>query len=252
MSKRNVFRGKLKGFALVPTESQAVVGYSLATSFSKITLHYHTEEGGVNKDTLTRDFYFTTHGFNNIATERGGTNLAGLVNKNEPFVLPTDERYVQSGSPVIPRLDLEKFYEFADTLDNIIVNSAELVISDVQSPDATPVITSFSLRPILNTQRLFADTSNVDALNGLYVYANPATTPPDPYIYVRGDLGTSDARALALYNSDRDRYSAYLTLFLQSMFIQRIQTRIFVTWGCIPTPRLHLLPLTEQSLTRTT
>ena len=117
------------GLAIVGTNNSKIVGFSTGDS-SKITLHYHTLT-----DTLKFDYVFSLlPSSSKIDRDFTNTPLQG-IQPYQSFNPPgADKLYVQSGSPVGIKLDLSKFIEFSDTIENLVINSAELMIESIDDP----------------------------------------------------------------------------------------------------------------------
>jgi hypothetical protein len=216
-SDNEKFRTHFKGLALIPSEGDAVIGLSLSTTFSKVTLHYHTTTGGVNKDTLYRDFLFTGVSFHSIEANRPGD----LPTTEQPFTPGVDliggKRVVQSGAPLLTKIDLNPFYAFADTVDaeQIMINSAELIIESVPSPEGYKPIANLELR-IMDEDDTYLDRrvdEDSTAMSGYNVITNGIG------YYVGGDL--SQNAAYLTYSKSKERYSGFSTLFFQSLFDKR-------------------------------
>lgn len=213
------FRYEIKGIALVPSESKGVLGYNLNSTRSKITLHYHTDT-----DTLTAFFYFfptrvgeTSYNpsFTHITTERTG-ELSGAA-LYQTLETQSGLRYIQSGTPVITKIDLTNFYAFADTIQNIIVNESQLVISGIEAPLGVSPHSALLLRAI-NEDNVFANLrvqSDRDALLRYYL-------TQDGYFDVYADFRSSTQSVATLnYSGDTNQFGGYLTLFTQNLYVNR-------------------------------
>ncbi|HWA34460.1 MAG TPA: DUF4270 family protein [Cyclobacteriaceae bacterium] len=160
----NVFSGKYKGFALVPTNSDKIFGMNpiITTPYnyrqSRIVLYYSTAGVQSHADLPLYPAINSVTGLSNnvvsftsFSTDRSGTALSGI----EPYkeFKPTDGyTYVQGGSALMTRLDLRDFYKYVDTLNNVIINSAQLITNNTISQG---YVNSVSLRILdsLNTFR---------------------------------------------------------------------------------------------------
>jgi hypothetical protein len=167
-----------------------------------------------------------------ISIDRSATELAGLTQPNQEFIpVNQDKRYVQSGAPVCVKLDLSKFLEFSDTIENLVINSAELSISNIDDPGANDPPRSLFLQVLDEQNKLkrLASTSNPvqrarDSLD-IQLYTNRARTLFDRPVStlvskanvfsIFGDTQQEEARLS--YNKDDKRYVGYLTLFLQEL-----------------------------------
>jgi hypothetical protein len=203
------FLSDFKGISLVPSQSNAILGLDIFSSFSKIVLHYHTAT-----DTLEAALGFSTAGFTNIQTDRSATSLAGVLPYQSSD--PGELRFIQGGSPVLTKVDLENFYNVIDTIDNALINSAELVIENVESPLATPVHGSLVAR-VMNENSQFSNLNTADEQNFRIYSASLAGD--GVYLNVRSDVASQNNPYATLgYSSDKKSYSVFLTLFAQSLF----------------------------------
>jgi hypothetical protein len=206
------FFSDFKGVSLVPSESNAILGYDIFSGFSKITLHYHTAT-----DTLEAVLGFTTPSFTNIQTDRSSTNLAGILPYQSSEL--GDLRYVQSGSAVVTKIDLANFYAAIDTLDNALINSAELVIENVETSLAKPVHGSLVLR-IMKGNDQFVNLRTADQV--IFQHYSSALAGDGAYVNVRSDVASQNNPFSTLgYSADKKQFSSYLTLFAQSLFRNR-------------------------------
>ena len=130
IASRKKFFYAIKGLALIPQDMEGVLGIAVLNGLSRLTIHYRTFENSAVKDTLARSYFLDHASFSHITTDRSGTELAGLTQHYQSIVPQSDARYVQSGSAVVSKIDLSKFYEFADqdSNKNIVINEAQLVI----------------------------------------------------------------------------------------------------------------------------
>jgi hypothetical protein len=212
------FISQMKGLVLVPSESSAILGLDLTPGFTNLILHYHTPA-----DTLKAGFSFFSNGFNlpsftHIETDRTGSPLAGFVPYQE--LNTGDQRYIQSGSAVITKVDLGNLYKVLDTLSNILVNSAQFVIDGVESPAGYPINDAIALR-LMNENNLYANTA---LLTDRERYGNYTHIYPDgKYLGVLADNATPQAPAFATlgYSSTNKQLSTFASLFVQSLFANK-------------------------------
>jgi hypothetical protein len=103
--------------------------------------------------------------FTYLEPNRIGSVIDGL----QPFVdlVPTDGKiYAQSGTGIMPKFQLSKFYEYFDTVDFPVINSAELILDN-----------SYTGRTPEDFELLLLDSANL-----FRPYTLPATGRPDPYL----------------------------------------------------------------------
>lgn len=134
---RNFFNN-VNGMALTPgTENSVVLGFNPYHSSSKISVFYHT-----SSDTSTVDFNFQRNfkvnpgtsgersynlvqSFTNVESDRTGTALEGITPKVD-FVTNDNYIYMQEGTGIVPKVNLENFDNFIDTVGNVIINKIEI------------------------------------------------------------------------------------------------------------------------------
>ena len=99
---------------------------------SAVTVHYHNRTR--SKLNLHLGFFNVTN-FSQIKNDRSSSDLAGLTQYAQDFSPASDLRYIQSGTGVYTKLDFRKFFEFCDTIPNVVINSAQLSIGSVVESD---------------------------------------------------------------------------------------------------------------------
>lgn len=220
------FKYDFKGFALVPAESNGLLGFNIINNFgqlSSVVLHYHTIDNasGAVKDTLARNFGFNYPGFMRIDTERSGSELASVTvpyQSRDDFA--SGLRYIQSGAGIVTKVDLSAFYTFADTIENMIVNSAEIIIADVESPGGLKPHSSLMLRALKNEADQFMNIKVKTDRDLLTPYYLLAMTPRNDYYAVSSELSVSSPATLN-YDAGKKQFSSYITLFVQSLFTNK-------------------------------
>jgi len=214
------FIKEFKGIVIKSETGDKIVGFSPAATQSRITLHYHEAD----VDSLSIGFAFNpVVSYNQITSDRSATELAALTQYYQESLNSSDKRYIQSGVGILTKLDLSKFYEFADTVPYVLINSAELSIESVEpSPYAPPSILALRVLETNNRMKHFSLTSPQDQIDllsykGFLRYDVPIQNSApivenDSVFYVSGD------RADYLdYSSSNHSYSAILTLFFQQL-----------------------------------
>lgn len=219
-AQHSAFKSMIRGLALVPGSETGILGINVVNTFgqlSRVVTHYHTVDGaGAVADTLIRTFGFEYASFTKIEADRSNTGLMS-VQPYQSVVPPTDLRYVQSGAPVITKLDLAPFYAFADTVDNILINSAEFVIENVPAPSGADPHGSFLFRLMNNGSDMFLNNriaADRELASDYYVL-----TSQNEYYY----FASTDAAAPVTisYNPEENTYSGFMTLFAQSLFVHK-------------------------------
>ena len=225
------FRETFKGVAIVPGSSNSkILGYNHRDLTSQMIIHYHNP----STDSLSHLLVFGNLNFSRTITDRSSSDLSGFA-PYQSFDL-TDSRFVQSGSPVVTKLDLSNFYSFVDTISNFQINSAELVIT----PDG--VVTGLE-PPMLVVQfqhennqffnlRVQADR---DQLLG-YTHLDRNT-----WYYAAGsdlNIGTLVSPVTLTYSKTQNKYSGFLTLFLQDLFSNKNKEDKISYLSLVPHPVL--------------
>ncbi len=221
VAQQKEFKAQVKGLTLLPDAmNEGLLGMNLVNSFgqlSRILVHYHTtEEGGAVKDTLTAALGFEYATYTTIDVDRTGTELDGAL-PYEPFAPAAGQGFVQSGAGVVTRLDLAPFYTFADTLDNIVVNSAEMMIDNVTGPEGVRPHNALMLQ-LMNTNSNQFLNSRVSADRELAQQYYVITSSTDPYYFPATETGSA---AMLVYSNADHRFSGFMTRFAQSLFANR-------------------------------
>jgi len=127
------FRQFFNGFAFVPGDANDMItGVHMENPSTFLRMYIHDKV-----DTTAFDFVFTgydtagyniTRYYNNITLERAGSSI-GPINEYYTDYFPADGRgFTQASTGVFTKLDFTPYINFIDTIDNLIINRAELVI----------------------------------------------------------------------------------------------------------------------------
>ena len=119
-----------------------------------LTLHYHD---GTEAKVVSYVFSQCVN-FSKITSNRSSTELSGLNQYFTDFD-PGVKRYIQGGSSIITKLDFSRFYDYVDTLTNVIVNSAEFEILGVETSSTfkAPLGLSISMLEMNNRYKTLKD-----------------------------------------------------------------------------------------------
>jgi hypothetical protein len=173
----SLFSARFHGFALTMPVGNKILGftpvYSLPTPLtvdSRLVLTY--KESGTTQIVDFPIYYAQVNNtLNPVVTytylepTRTGSAIDGI----QPFVdlVPSDGKiYAQSGTGVIPKFHLSKFYEYFDTVDYPVINSAELIMDN-----------GYTGRTPEDFELLLLDSANL-----FRPYLLPITGDPDPYL----------------------------------------------------------------------
>jgi hypothetical protein len=230
------FSSIFKGLAITGEMNQKIVGFSVGTN-SKVVLHYHTDT-----DTTTYDFLLSTIvSSSNIAVDRTGSALSGLSTPYEEYI-PSDanRRYVQSGVPIVTKLDLSAFTEYFKNFDKVLINSAELSISAVDAPGDFDPPNSLFIQILDNQNRLKKFRLTDQDTTDLRLYSNTSFAITNglqglPTSQINKDsiftvMGDSQQEFAALkYDSDDKTYKGFITLFAQELAQDEVDTESNLT-----------------------
>ena len=215
----NVFRKEFPGFAFFPTKNSRIIGVNPLNGFSRFTFHYHTP----SKDSVTTSLYFTpfpyvsSNGFTNITTTRSG-ELSGISVPQERFFPSSGQRYIQDGSGVITELDMSEFYSFIDTLEDIVINSAEISMDVKAFPSGmSPVSSLFGVIMKNEGGKLVALDSTVEEdFDKMTEFVGNVYTDLSNF-GMATELSSASPFRLTYDNSSM-QYRGFATLFFQRMF----------------------------------
>ncbi len=240
------FVQQYKGLAIHPVTGDKIMGFSFLDAFSRIGVYYHAPG-----DTVTRTLRFTFSpnsssrviSFNHISSDRAGTEVDGISFYQDYFT-SNDLRYSQSGIGIMTKLDFSNFFNLIDTIETInsssdtvpriVINSAELSMTDIQKTGDFNPASSYKLCVLKSNNRLQPVKTNADTLN-LIAYSGWLAPDPDvarfPVFTAIGDLGNS---AVVEYSSTNNSYSAFLSVFLQELSIAKANKNQFTEFALIP------------------
>jgi hypothetical protein len=225
----NEFHKQFKGIAIVPEKPGAADNdkvYGISGGASRIILHYHTlkKDGFTIKDDslqlpLAFDAANYMVSYNNITADRSGSELE-TVQPNKPVDL--DRRYVESGQGLTVEFDFSKVVEFADTIPNILIQSATLSIEDVDDDSYLPpgVLTLRALNIENRRTKFFGSTQDqLDVqMHNSFIYPDVnqggVLVDLDSSIYIRNDANSG---ALLSYDDDTEKYAGSIGGFLQQI-----------------------------------
>lgn len=239
------FSALFKGLAIVGNNNSKIFGISLSDS-TRVAVHYHTAT-----DTLVYNYYispipnspnFGLASASRIVVDRSATPLAALSTPYTDFTSADPNKlFIQSGTPIVSKLDFSKFLEFSDTIDNLVINSAELSIGSIDEPQSFSPPQSLYLQVLDNSNRLkIYDASKQDSLD-LFFYNNvvrslttvASASESTSKISKLNALGIVEDRqdrfAQLTYNTTTKSYNSFITLFIQELAEQESNTELNIT-----------------------
>lgn len=215
------FRKAYPGFAFVSAQSGRLLGFNPLNALSRLTIHYSSS----TTDSLTTSLFFTpfpyvgANAFSKITTDRTG-GLSGISVPNEPFSPSiSDQRYIQDGSTVITELDLSDFYSFVDTLEDIIINSAEISMDVVSPPPGMSPPSSLYgvlMKKTLDNKIVALNIDVKDDSLKMVQFAGTIYTDLKNF-GISTELSSSSPLTLS-YSSSAGKYKGYATMFFQRLF----------------------------------
>ncbi|WP_276367235.1 DUF4270 family protein [Chryseolinea sp. H1M3-3] len=215
------FTALFKGLSIKSDNGDKILGVR-PNSF--INLHYHT----ASDDSLNVALGFgLVTSFSQIKADHSTSSLTGLTTPSQDFYPPDDLRYIESGTGVYTKLDFGKFFEFCDTVPNVIITSAELSVESVTestlAPPASMVLRILNSNNELRKVKNLKDTLDIGNYNprfpahtGTLSLDDGSVVEDDLAFYVRGDQDP-----YIRYSSTKKSYSGNFALFFQQLSLVR-------------------------------
>lgn len=217
------FTQQFKGLAILATQSDKVVGVNNFDTNTFLALYYHD---GDTKKTLS----FPLSGlitFTKVIANRSGTELDGLSSFFTDFT-QNNNRYIQGGSSIVTKIDLSKYYEYIDTIPNIVINSAEFAISGTESTTEFQAPKNLSLVRLRSNNRYKfletkQDTLDFIAFNGSLIISDLGK------LFAANDTGELFSLP---YSNTEQNYIGYPTIFFQKL--SDLKATQYPYWALIP------------------
>jgi hypothetical protein len=242
----NKFKRAFKGFAIRSDGNEKIVGFNptysstgLFKSRLVVYIQYPDKTTGTMKKSFVEYYFFFgsstrgVTGFSKIEVSRAGSDLQVLDNQLHKEIYPANDlRYVQAGTPVFTKLDFSNFAKFTDTLSNMIINSAELVLDPVQ-PQEFPLPSNLGFKVLTEKNRFRKATSAIPSYySGLIVADN------DGELVVGERLSASELskkfNLILSQNTDGTfKYNEFFTGFFQRLYYYRSDNNRFLKYGLI-------------------
>lgn len=230
------FSGVFKGLAVLSFGGNKILGFDprndAKKTFSKVVLIYKYTKDGVEKRGRLDYALFSTDlgtawGFSKIDADRSSTLLGIQAEPFKEFSPPDNLCYVQAGNPVVTKLDFSKFYEYVDTIQNMILNSAEIVIDPIET-GTYPTPTTLELRVLGADNKLKKNADGVPSTYNGYVLFD-----------IDNNLNMiSDSREPFTIRSatkdDLTKFSSFMTEFAQTMYRSKDEDDRFVNFALVP------------------
>jgi hypothetical protein len=204
----NQFKAIFKGLAVVPATCDKIVGFNHSDMNSFMTLYYH--DGDQSK---TFNFGLSSGiTFSKILADRSASELAGLNQYYTEF--HSVKGYLQGGTSVVAKLDFTKYYQYIDTIPNLIINSAELEIGDPEISTALSPPKSLALTLLRPNNRYMGFKHKQDTTDYI-AFNNTLSLGDDLKFFIGKDQGgifTVD------YDATKNLYRGFPTLLFQRLF----------------------------------
>ncbi len=195
------FSDYLKGFRLsgVPGNS-AVISYNPNSTYSALVLYYTQTVDGETVHSSIRFTYNPAIYYNNVTPNAEidwmGGALDGLDSFYTPFESSNSRAYVQAGTNLFMKLDMSIFNNFADTLQNPIIQNAELVLE-------SPFMESAEDSNLPLPELLSVTVTSLDSLESGYFQSNQEVA--------------SDLPSNMEYDEDQGLYKVEFPVYLQTL-----------------------------------
>lgn len=234
------FIGKYKGLAFVMKDGDKIVGInpvftgtSPTSRHSRMRLYY--SDAGVQSQADFPIYYANNYSigvtfpgvsFSTITSNFNGTPLNGIADFTD-FKPSDNHMYVQSGTGIVTKLDLTKFYEFVDTMDNVMFNSAEVVLNNVGTSVAPGTVqlrvldsTNHFRSPFVDTLISGVITTTLDP----YMGKIPRGLQPGPTSSNSVDVRADQGSVIAV-GTDKVIGKVFVTEFCQQIFTYKRDKR---------------------------
>lgn len=222
-----------KGIAIeAGANNSALFGFNLDDPLSRIGIYYRYQN---QTDTLALEISSPQNNisFYSLETNRSGTPLT-IIDKSESLVdsIPSinSELYLQSGTGIHPRFDLQPYKDFLTSIENVVINRADIELSFTDSNSDFKYLEQpqdlrfffYSGGRNINVTGFLANsiTSSLIMTNASYL-----TLSPDPL--------------RAIFNETENVYSADATIFSQ-----------FIESGDINTDEIIVIPSDVSNMSR--
>jgi len=209
-----VFNEFFKGVAFVAAGNNRAI-FQINLNSVKFNLNYEDEN---SEGTLVDESYEFSLGnarFFYLDSDKSGTSLSGINPDNTDFYPSDDYRYLQYGTLMGIKVDLTSFYLLSDTLENMIINKAELSVGQVKQYGG-------EMEPPPFLEAYFTDETNkwpfIDDIGRIetslvgknFIEIQDEVKYPQPGVY--------SVPMSVFYDEDNFKYSVSLSWFFQNLY----------------------------------
>jgi len=219
------FAAYFKGLAFVPGGNNVDI-FQIDNNEFKLTINYTEQNSDGTDIERSYDQRIRTFGFYHLDADITGTPFSSISPDNTDFDSNDGYRYLQYGTMMAIRADISSIYLLMDTLENIIINKAELSLAldpikeygDYLKPP--PFLEVYFTKesapgsqiwewPIIDDVGRY-DTTQV-GVNFVMLQDEQVSTPPPP-------PGVYSVPALSYLDPETNRYGINLSWFLQNQY----------------------------------
>ena len=212
------WRKIFKGFAVVPVETDKVVGFDPNNKYSVLTLWYR-EEGVLKTVKFSLAASRGLMSYSNVTVDRTGTPLSAITGYYTDSQPVGGSRFIHSGGGIVTKVDLSEVYDYFDDIPIKSLNVAELSIVSNEQLSAPLGLQLRAVRP--DNRYLLGLKKGLNEVYDSIVYPDPGfvlkhfiNPQSAPYADIIGDDGRVFSLA-AKSDSGRTKYKGYMTSFLQ-------------------------------------
>jgi hypothetical protein len=236
------FRRIFKGLAIKSNATNTIVGFNPSYSTtgnyrSRLIMYYRYADSSTGASTRGKlEFYIYQDqsgsiSYSKISADLSGSPLQSMDELYKSFYPDGDTRFLQAGNAVVTKFDLSQFFSYTDTISNVLINSAELVIDPVET-SSYKLPDNIGVR-ILNVKNQFLTTSDTipSEVNGQIVTdANG--------LLILGEASSSTSvsiRSLLLSQTDNiNKYNQSFTRYFQSLYSISDKTKRPMQYALVP------------------
>lgn len=209
-----LFNEYFKGIAFVPTASSKNI-FQIDRTKTRMTLKYNEFNSDGTPIPRTYTINNSVNGFFYLESDKSGTALSGISPDNSAFFPPNGYRYLQYGTLMALRADLTPFYDITDTLNNVIINKAEIILDNIgqySQYDAPPSFLQVYFTnddndwPVVDNIGRF-DSSTVGS-NFVMLQEDGTGLPPGVYSFPQSTF----------FNEEDRNYRIDISIFFQNLY----------------------------------
>ena len=209
-----LFNQYFKGVGFVSSANGRNI-FELDRTRLKFTIKYNEFNSDGNPIERSYDLLLGSHSFYNITSDPSGTALSGISADNSDFYPTDDYRYIQYGTMIALRIDLQPFFELSDTIEYMIINKAEIIIEQVEEGkeyDNPPDILQVYFTDESNDWPVIDDVGRWDSTR---IGSNYITLQDESLAVPPGFYGVTQDSP---FNPDSLNYKINMSYFFQNLY----------------------------------